>query len=112
MRSMIGAAVTAVLLIGCIGCSGSPTTPTASNQATETFTNMLSNPGPSPMQLTERAPANLAVTTVTCAGGGGATCPAPSDLTVANLLHGGISVNVPPGGTLTFTMTASIGAGS
>ncbi|MBI1761244.1 MAG: DUF11 domain-containing protein, partial [Acidobacteria bacterium] len=81
---------------------------------TTTYTLTIQNSGPSAVTsalLTDPAVTSLTVTSVNCTGGtGGATCPA-SGVTVANLQGSGISVNLPSGGTLTFTVAATI-AGS
>ena len=82
---------------------------------TTTYTLVVSNAGPSAVTgaaLTDPAVANLTVTNVSCSSGsGGASCPG-SGVTVTNLQGSGISVNLPAGGTLTFTVTASVAGGA
>ena len=58
--------------------------------------------------FTDPAVANLSVSNVVCAAGGGATCPGSS--TVAAMQGAGISLpNMPFNGTLTFTITGTVG---
>ena len=85
--------------------------PAPSSAVTDTFTNTLTNTGPSAAMLTEHAPASLigTITNVNCtSAGGGAMCPPASEVTVANLLNGGISMNVPAGGWLTFAIAVTM----
>ena len=81
---------------------------------TTTYTLVISNAGPSAVTnalLADSAVANLTVTNVTCTSGtGGATCPG-AGVTVANLQGSGIGVNLPSGGSLSFSVSATI-AGS
>jgi len=84
--------------------SGASTTYTivATNNSTQSYANGA--------VVTDPAATNLTKTAVTCAGSGGAVCPA--GLTVA-ALEAGASVPVfPPGGSLTFTVTATVAAGA
>lgn len=57
------------------------------------------------------AVANLTVDSVTCAAAGGATCPTAASITVADMQGAGITIPpLPNGGSVTFTIDATLSA--
>ncbi|MFN3630445.1 MAG: hypothetical protein ACK4XK_10400, partial [Casimicrobiaceae bacterium] len=82
---------------------------------TVTYTIVVSNAGPSAADgavFTDTAVANLTVTGVSCGpASGGAACPAPASVTVANMQGPGIAIpTLPSGGSVTFTVSGTAGA--
>jgi uncharacterized repeat protein (TIGR01451 family) len=85
--------------------------------ATMTYTIVLSNAGPSAANgaiFTDPAAANVSVTGVTCGGAsGGAACPSVANTTVALMQGPGIVVpTLPSGGSVTFTVDATVASGA
>jgi uncharacterized repeat protein (TIGR01451 family) len=85
--------------------------------ATTTYTIVVSNGGPSAANgaiFTDPAIANLNVTAVSCGSAtGGAACPTPSNTTVALMQGAGIVVpTLPSGGSVTFTVNATVAGGA
>jgi len=79
------------------------------------YTLQVSNLGPSNASnalLTDPAVAGLNVTAVSCTGAtGSAACPLPANVTVPLLQGSGIVIpTLPSGGTVTFTVTATVTA--
>jgi uncharacterized repeat protein (TIGR01451 family) len=81
---------------------------------TLTYTVTVTNSTASPLSnavFTDPAVANLSVSSVSCVAAGGATCPASS--TVAAMQGSGITLpNMPNTSTLTFTIVATLTAGT
>jgi len=82
---------------------------------TTTYTIVVGNAGPSSADgalFTDPASSNLTATAVTCgAATGGAVCPAPGNTTVALMQGAGIVIpTLPNGGSVTFTVNATIAA--
>lgn len=79
---------------------------------TTTYTIVVSNAGPSFANnsiVTDTPSAGLVLTGVSCASAGGASCPGV--LTVADLTGAGLTIAIlPPGGTVTLTVTANVTA--
>jgi hypothetical protein len=114
IRLLIGAAALPFLTLGCSGTSNMASASQTATPVTNTYTQTLSNSGTSSVQLTEKigsvpgVTTAMTVTSVSCgAASGGAVCPPATDVTVSNLLNGGIGVTLPPGGSVTFTITAT-----
>ena len=75
--------------------------------ATRTYTIVVTNAGPSNVTgatVTDNFPAQVSGATWSCAATGGATCTANGTGTIAD------TVNIPVGGTLTYTATVTINA--
>jgi uncharacterized repeat protein (TIGR01451 family) len=80
------------------------------------WTIVVSNGGPGAADGTvfsDPAVANFTATGVTCGNAlGGAVCPAPGDTTVSAMQNDGIVIpTLPAGGSVTFTVTGTAGAG-
>jgi uncharacterized repeat protein (TIGR01451 family) len=78
-----------------------------------TYTIVVSNSGPSAANgavFTDPVVANLGVTSVTCGSpSGGAACPTAANTTVALMQGAGIVIpTLPPGGSVTFTVKATV----
>jgi len=85
--------------------------------ATTTYTIVVSNGGPSAAGgaiFTDSAVANVNVTGVTCGSAtGGAACPGPSNTTVALMQGAGVVIpTLPAGGSVTFTVNATVASGA
>jgi len=83
--------------------------------STTVYTLLVSNAGLGVAHgalLTDTPSPGLVVTAVACvASGGGAVCPTPPELSVTNLLGAGVPIPMfPPGGTLSFEVTADVTA--
>jgi uncharacterized repeat protein (TIGR01451 family) len=83
--------------------------------ATTTYTLVVSNNGLGAANgslVTDPVVAGLTATAVTCTGAtGSATCPPPANVTLALLQGSGIVIpTLPTGGTVTFTVTATVTA--
>ena len=81
--------------------------------ATTSYTIVVSNAGPSGANgavFTDPAVANLGVTSVTCGSpSGGAACPTAPNTTVVLMQGAGIVIpTLPAGGSVTFTVTATV----
>jgi hypothetical protein len=114
IRLLIGAVATPFLILGCSGTSNLASASQPAAPVTDTYSHTLSNSGSSSVLLTERigsvpgVTTSATVTSVSCGGAsGGAMCPPATDVTVGNLLNGGINVTLPRGGAVTFTITAT-----
>ena len=84
---------------------------------TTTYTIVVSNAGPSGADgaiFTDPAVANLSVTSVTCGSPtGGAACPTVPNTTVALMQGAGIVIpTLPSGGSVTFTVNATVAGGA
>jgi uncharacterized repeat protein (TIGR01451 family) len=84
---------------------------------TTTYTIVVSNAGPSAANgavFTDPAVANLSVTSVTCgSASGGAACPTVPNTTVVLMQGAGIVIpTLPAGGSVTFSVNATIAAGA
>lgn len=82
---------------------------------TTVYTLVVSNLGPSGAGgsvLTDPAATGLTITAITCSGAtGSAACPLAANVTVALLQGAGIGIpTLPSGGTVTFTVTATVTA--
>lgn len=89
-------------------------TSTVVSASTTLYTVTVSNLGPSDVNgatLKDPAAAGLSCTAVACTGGtGGAVCPAPASVTLANLQGAGVSLNLPASSSLTFTILCTVTA--
>ncbi|HEV8255819.1 MAG TPA: DUF11 domain-containing protein, partial [Casimicrobiaceae bacterium] len=84
---------------------------------TTTYTIVVSNAGPSSANgavFSDPAVANLNVTSVTCgSASGGAACPTAPNTTVALMQAAGIVIpTLPSGGSVTFTVNATVASGA
>ena len=82
-----------------------------------TYTIVVSNGGPSGANgaiFTDPTAANLSVTGVTCgSASGGAACPSVANTTIALMQGSGIVIpTLPSGGSVTFTVNATVAAGA
>ncbi len=83
---------------------------TAIAGTTISYTLTVTNAGPSratPVTVTDAIPAGIVAQSWTCVEVGDASCDSPSGLDVTGMIG-----KITPGGTLTFTITAAVGAGS
>jgi uncharacterized repeat protein (TIGR01451 family) len=88
--------------------TGTATTPNVVGGGSATYLMVVQNSGPdaaTSVKITNQVGSNLTLTGVSCSAAGGATCPSPT----------GVVMNVPTlpnGGTLNFTVTATVAAGT
>ena len=83
-------------------------TATAVPGQSTTYTVVVTNTGPSSVtgaSVTDIVPAGVTTMTWTCAGAGGGTCPAAGSGSIST------SVDLPVGASVTFIITAAVGAG-
>ncbi|WP_242112971.1 DUF11 domain-containing protein [Luteimonas aquatica] len=85
---------------------------TVTRGAAVNYSIVVSNAGPQPANgavLRDPAPTGVTCAAASCSASGGATCPAPASLTVANLQSAaGVAIpSMPSGGSLTVSLTCT-----